>query len=200
MSAGALAKELRELAATTGPNLIRGERVVAQKGALGEASRREAMAEAARESRRRMLLQTIESEPTEYSSLSPSSGKAAGGAAGVFPDSEQLIGPRDDDLDMGLLNPTPSKKQRLASKQKKGREAGRAVTWLQAIEEVRKNEPLWVPTFLTAALPPSSQPARRFCLVCGFFAEYNCVRCSTPFCSIPCLDTHKDTRCLKWSA
>ncbi|XP_060534444.1 zinc finger HIT domain-containing protein 1 [Cylas formicarius] len=46
----------------------------------------------------------------------------------------------------------------------------------------------------------SSLPARRFCAVCGFFGQYNCLSCGTRYCSIRCMDTHMDTRCLKWTA
>jgi hypothetical protein len=43
-------------------------------------------------------------------------------------------------------------------------------------------------------------PARHFCCVCGFTAPYTCVVCGMRYCSSSCLGTHKDTRCLKWTA
>lgn len=43
-------------------------------------------------------------------------------------------------------------------------------------------------------------PARHFCCVCGFRAPYTCVVCGMRYCCSTCLGTHKDTRCLKWTA
>uniref|UniRef100_A0A915P6M6 HIT-type domain-containing protein n=1 Tax=Meloidogyne floridensis TaxID=298350 RepID=A0A915P6M6_9BILA len=47
--------------------------------------------------------------------------------------------------------------------------------------------------------PPSLLPPRKFCAVCGLKSCYTCVKCGAHFCSIPCRDTHVDTRCLKWT-
>lgn len=41
---------------------------------------------------------------------------------------------------------------------------------------------------------------RHFCCVCGFQAPYTCITCGTRYCCSSCLKTHKDTRCLKWTA
>lgn len=46
----------------------------------------------------------------------------------------------------------------------------------------------------------SSKPPRHFCAVCGFLGPYSCLSCGMRYCSIRCMDTHTDTRCLKWSA
>ncbi|CAF0709350.1 unnamed protein product [Brachionus calyciflorus] len=43
-------------------------------------------------------------------------------------------------------------------------------------------------------------PKRKFCAVCGFNSNYTCVQCGTRYCSTKCLQTHRDTRCLKWTA
>ncbi|XP_065840432.1 zinc finger HIT domain-containing protein 1-like isoform X2 [Oscarella lobularis] len=56
------------------------------------------------------------------------------------------------------------------------------------------------PNYLTAAAPPSKLPERRFCAVCGFPSNYTCITCGARYCSVKCLETHKDTRCLKWTA
>ncbi|CAK5111779.1 unnamed protein product [Meloidogyne enterolobii] len=59
-----------------------------------------------------------------------------------------------------------------------------------------------VPPFLTytqITAPPSLLPPRKFCAVCGLKSCYTCVKCGAHFCSIPCRDTHVDTRCLKWT-
>lgn len=50
-----------------------------------------------------------------------------------------------------------------------------------------------------AQAPESSFPDRHFCAVCGFFSTYTCTACGTRYCSIKCLETHKETRCLKWT-
>ncbi len=56
------------------------------------------------------------------------------------------------------------------------------------------------PNYFTCVAPPSSQPAKKLCSVCGFPSSYNCVQCGFKFCSSECQQTHKDTRCLKWTA
>uniref|UniRef100_A0A914LGT5 HIT-type domain-containing protein n=1 Tax=Meloidogyne incognita TaxID=6306 RepID=A0A914LGT5_MELIC len=59
-----------------------------------------------------------------------------------------------------------------------------------------------IPPFLTYTQitpPPSLLPPRKFCAVCGLKSCYTCVKCGAHFCSIPCRDTHVDTRCLKWT-
>ncbi|KAI9596006.1 hypothetical protein BDF19DRAFT_439338 [Syncephalis fuscata] len=58
--------------------------------------------------------------------------------------------------------------------------------------------PADVPTYLTAAIGPSTQPSRKFCSVCGFVAGYTCTRCGMQYCTLNCLETHKETRCMKF--
>lgn len=43
-------------------------------------------------------------------------------------------------------------------------------------------------------------PRRHFCSVCGHVAPYTCLACGMRFCCINCLGSHRDTRCLKWTA
>ncbi len=54
-------------------------------------------------------------------------------------------------------------------------------------------------SYFQAQMPPSLLPARRFCAVCGFQGPYTCVQCGVRYCSVKCEETHKDTRCLKWT-
>jgi len=54
--------------------------------------------------------------------------------------------------------------------------------------------------YLAAALPDSKLPPRKLCAVCGFPSLYSCSTCGTRYCSLKCLETHEDTRCLKWTA
>lgn len=61
--------------------------------------------------------------------------------------------------------------------------------------------PPHVPSYWKAAVgPPSSTSRRHFCTVCGFSANYTCVRCGMRFCSHRCQNVHNDTRCLKFVA
>lgn len=56
------------------------------------------------------------------------------------------------------------------------------------------------PNYLNAQVPPSNNPIRRFCAVCGDFFKYTCVSCGAYYCSLRCQDTHQETRCLKWTS
>mmetsp|Transcript_28109 Transcript_28109/g.40034 ORF Transcript_28109/g.40034 Transcript_28109/m.40034 type:complete len:94 (+) Transcript_28109:330-611(+) len=59
---------------------------------------------------------------------------------------------------------------------------------------------LEAPNYYSIAAKPSIYPVRRnFCSVCGYFANYTCVRCGSRYCSIRCNTNHKETRCLKFS-
>jgi len=62
--------------------------------------------------------------------------------------------------------------------------------------EGKKDEP----AYTTAGVKPSQFPNRHFCAVCGYFSNYTCVTCGTRYCCVTCLKTHKDTRCMKWTA
>ncbi|XP_076801084.1 zinc finger HIT domain-containing protein 1-like isoform X2 [Clavelina lepadiformis] len=55
------------------------------------------------------------------------------------------------------------------------------------------------PSYFHAVVPSSRFPGRHFCAVCGFFSSYTCVSCGARYCSVRCLGTHQDTRCLKWT-
>jgi len=65
-----------------------------------------------------------------------------------------------------------------------------------------EEEPDTTPTFgyLAAQVPESCRPPRLLCAVCGFPSSYSCVTCGTKYCTLRCLETHQDTRCLKWTA
>lgn len=53
--------------------------------------------------------------------------------------------------------------------------------------------------YFTASVHPSQFPSRHFCAVCGFISNYTCVSCGARYCCVKCLETHQDTRCLKWT-
>lgn len=88
----------------------------------------------------------------------------------------------------------------------------RMLTYQQMVEEDSRTA---APNYNSAAAPDPSIPGgvrtedgkvlfiiprRHFCSVCGFRAPYTCVTCGYRYCSVACLGTHKDTRCLKWTA
>jgi zinc finger HIT domain-containing protein 1 len=65
-------------------------------------------------------------------------------------------------------------------------------------EELGSGENSEGPNYLTAAMGPPTHPARKFCCVCGFFANYNCRRCGSRYCSVGCGDQHKESGCMKF--
>jgi len=68
------------------------------------------------------------------------------------------------------------------------------------VEELQSEKKEGVPTYLTCAVGKSLVPPRHFCSVCGFLSKYTCTTCGTRYCCINCLKTHKDTRCMKYTA
>jgi len=58
-----------------------------------------------------------------------------------------------------------------------------------------------VVNYISAQAPPSTKPMRQFCAVCGFNDRlYTCVVCGMKYCSLTCQETHRDTRCLKYTS
>lgn len=72
-------------------------------------------------------------------------------------------------------------------------------TFSQLVEEDKMTRPD-AESYCGIQAPPSKFPDRHFCAVCGFPSPYTCTSCGTRYCSIRCLGTHQDTRCLKWTA
>ncbi|KAF7406287.1 hypothetical protein HZH68_005656 [Vespula germanica] len=72
-------------------------------------------------------------------------------------------------------------------------------TFGQLVEEDLNANPS-SPNYASAQAPPSRFPERHFCAVCGFPSNYTCIPCGARYCSVKCLGTHLDTRCLKWTA
>uniref|UniRef100_A0A914CF70 HIT-type domain-containing protein n=1 Tax=Acrobeloides nanus TaxID=290746 RepID=A0A914CF70_9BILA len=100
----------------------------------------------------------------------------------------------------GLNEPSSKKKKKLRAEHTKTRFRK---TFTDLLDEHMKNKALDQETrmaYENAAAPPSNLPQRKFCAVCGFHSKYTCIRCGSRYCSIPCRDTHNDTRCLKWTA
>ncbi|UJR14197.1 hypothetical protein I4U23_001190 [Adineta vaga] len=54
--------------------------------------------------------------------------------------------------------------------------------------------------YFTIIAKPSKYPPLKLCAVCGLTSQYTCQICGSLYCSLKCLDIHKDTRCLKFTA
>ncbi|XP_057293698.1 zinc finger HIT domain-containing protein 1-like [Hydractinia symbiolongicarpus] len=67
-------------------------------------------------------------------------------------------------------------------------------------EELQAEAKEGVPNYFNAAAPKSILPERRFCSVCGYLSNYTCPTCGVRYCCAGCLKTHRDTRCMKWTA
>ena len=52
--------------------------------------------------------------------------------------------------------------------------------------------------YYTIVAQPSKYPSMKFCSVCGLTSMYICQLCGSLYCSLKCLEIHKDTRCLKF--
>ncbi|KAE9598654.1 hypothetical protein Lal_00022455 [Lupinus albus] len=108
-----------------------------------------------------------------------------------------------DDEDQVYMQKKQSKGTKRKTRQAKALEAKKAPrTFLELLHEANlESLPANVPTYWKAAVgPPSSTSRRHFCTVCGFSANYTCVRCGMRFCSYRCQNVHNDTRCLKFVA
>ncbi|KAK7305476.1 hypothetical protein VNO77_43382 [Canavalia gladiata] len=108
-----------------------------------------------------------------------------------------------DDDDQVYVQRKQSKGTKRKTRQAKALEARKAPrTFLELLHEANLEAlPPHVPSYWKAAVgPPSSTSRRHFCTVCGFSANYTCVRCGMRFCSYRCQNVHNDTRCLKFVA
>ncbi|GMG98203.1 hypothetical protein Nepgr_000043 [Nepenthes gracilis] len=109
-----------------------------------------------------------------------------------------------DDEDQAYIQRKQSMNMKRKTRQGKARENAKkaARTFLELLHEANlESLPPHVPSYLKAAVgPPSSTSRRNLCTVCGFTANYTCVRCGVRFCCIQCQNIHNDTRCLKFVA
>ncbi|KAG5519534.1 hypothetical protein PMAC_001689 [Pneumocystis sp. 'macacae'] len=48
-----------------------------------------------------------------------------------------------------------------------------------------------------AAVGPSNKPPIRLCIICGYWGNYACNKCSERYCSKSCEVIHLETRCMK---
>ncbi|KAI4305388.1 hypothetical protein L6164_028758 [Bauhinia variegata] len=87
-----------------------------------------------------------------------------------------------DDEDQVYVQKKQSKGTKRKTRQAKALEARKAPrTFLELLNEANlESLPPHVPSYLKAAVgPPSSTCRRHFCTICGFSANYTCVRCAT---------------------
>ncbi|XP_052176763.1 SWR1 complex subunit 6 isoform X2 [Diospyros lotus] len=115
-------------------------------------------------------------------------------------DDDASLDDDDDQVSAKRLSKSTKRKTRQAKALENARKAPR--TFLDLLREANlESLPPHVPSYLRAAVgPPSSTSRRHFCTVCGFTANYTCVRCGMRFCAIRCQNIHSDTRCLKFVA
>ncbi|RZC91839.1 hypothetical protein C5167_021551 [Papaver somniferum] len=110
----------------------------------------------------------------------------------------------DEDDDVGYGHKKQAKGTKRKTRQAKALENAKKAprTFAELLHEANLEAmPSHVPNYLKAAVgPPSSTCRRHFCTVCGFTANYTCVRCGVRFCSCRCQVVHNDTRCLKFVA
>uniref|UniRef100_A0A1D1YVS8 Zinc finger HIT domain-containing protein 1 n=1 Tax=Anthurium amnicola TaxID=1678845 RepID=A0A1D1YVS8_9ARAE len=106
-----------------------------------------------------------------------------------------------DGDDQAYIQRRQSKNMKRKTRQGKAQEAKKASrAFLELLHDANLEAlPPHVPSYLRAAVgPPSTTSRRHFCTVCGFAANYTCVRCGMRFCSCRCQVIHNETRCLKF--
>ncbi|KAF9597493.1 hypothetical protein IFM89_019020 [Coptis chinensis] len=118
----------------------------------------------------------------------------------AYDDDEASLDDDDDQVYTKKQSKNAKRKTRQAKALENVKKAPR--TFMELLQEANLEAlPPNVPSYLRAAVgPPSSTSRRHFCAVCGFTANYTCVRCGMRFCSPRCQVIHNDTRCLKFVA
>lgn len=74
-------------------------------------------------------------------------------------------------------------------------DAGRARSFDDIVEDEQYHKfPSWVPTYLSAAVKPSTRPPRKFCYLTGLPGKYKCPVTGEYLGSLDAYETHKETR------
>jgi len=98
----------------------------------------------------------------------------------------------------------PAAGQQNQAESKKETDSGKKPESKKARKEEKRRQRLAkkpVINYISAQAPPSTRPLRHFCAVCGFNDRlYTCVVCGMKYCSLTCQETHRDTRCLKYTS
>lgn len=99
-----------------------------------------------------------------------------------------------------LLEEDTTLNDRAAPQQDKKEDEGDKKDKKKAKKKAEKKKKKVV-NYISAQAPPSTKPQRHFCAVCGFNDRlYTCVVCGMKYCSLTCQETHRDTRCLKYTS
>ncbi|KAF6144816.1 hypothetical protein GIB67_038915 [Kingdonia uniflora] len=125
---------------------------------------------------------------------------AATEAIEINNDDDASLDDDDDQVYVKKQSKSTKRKTRQAKALENAKKAPR--TFMELLQEANlESVPSHIPSYLRAAVgPPSSTSRRHFCTVCGFKANYTCVRCGMRFCSCRCQVIHNDTRCQKFVA
>jgi hypothetical protein len=126
---------------------------------------------------------------------------------------EDALEPDDDDYDpnesdeeaqMGLGEQKKARKKApskgLKKKTRQGGdqfrdEGARAKTFEDIVEDEQYHKyPSWVPTYLSAAVKPSTRPARKFCYLTGLPGKYKCPVTGDYLATLDAYEMHKETR------
>lgn len=120
------------------------------------------------------------------------------------PDDDDDYDPNDsDDEELFLGEPKKGKKKGLGKGAKKKTrhggdqrdDAGRAKSFDDIVEDEQYHKfPSWVPTYLSAAVKPSTRPPRKFCYLTGLPGKYKCPVTGEYLGSLDAYETHKETR------
>lgn len=124
---------------------------------------------------------------------------------------EEALEPDDDDYD-----PNDSDEEELfLGEQKKGKKRGagkslkkktrhgdqfrdesaRTKSFDEILDEEQYHKyPTWVPTYLSAAVKPSTRPPRKFCYLTGLPGKYKCTVTGDYLGTLEAFETHKETR------
>ncbi|KAG8467043.1 hypothetical protein KFE25_000359 [Diacronema lutheri] len=74
-------------------------------------------------------------------------------------------------------------------------ETGRTKSFDDIVDDEQYHKfPSWVPTYLSAAVKPSTRPPRKFCYLTGLAGKYKCPVTGDYLGSLEAYETHKETR------
>jgi len=69
---------------------------------------------------------------------------------------------------------------------------------LEKKEELSEALKITGANYVTAQSLTSRYPVRPLCSVCGTRAPHSCAQCGARFCCVKCMNTHRETRCMRF--
>ncbi|TMW65143.1 hypothetical protein Poli38472_009310 [Pythium oligandrum] len=116
---------------------------------------------------------------------------------------DEALGEGDDGQDDLYVDDENAPTTQSAKKDRKPRAVTKAKRWkvkslAQLVYEEHGTGDGTHPSYVSVAAAPSTQPARKFCVVCGYVAPYACRRCGSRYCRVKCGDQHQESGCLKF--